>query len=67
MIKSHENWKTLDNIIVFVNHTELQVNNLSQRLILDCSFENIAKGRCNITIHKDVKKKMKLIFCPTKQ
>lgn len=57
MIKAHENWKTLEHIIVFVNHIELHVNNLYQRLILDCSFENIAKGRCKITIHKDVKKK----------
>ena len=58
MKKISKNWKPLKNIIVFVNHVELHIHDIYQRLILDCSFENIAKGRCYISIYREKKNKM---------
>ena len=56
MKKISKNWKPLKNIIVFVNHVELHIHDIYHRLILDCSFENIAKGRCYISIYREKKK-----------
>ncbi len=55
MKKVPNSWKALNHIIVFVNHIELHIHQTVQRLIFDCTFENIAKGRCSITIHKESK------------
>tara|TARA_B100000886_G_scaffold333177_1_gene286779 strand:- start:1651 stop:2061 length:411 start_codon:yes stop_codon:yes gene_type:complete len=57
MKKISKNWKPLKNIIVFVNHVELHIHDIYHRLILDCSFENIAKGRCYISIYREKKNK----------
>ena len=57
MKKISKNWKPLKNIILFVNHVELHIHDIYQRLILDCSFENIAKGRCYISIYREKKNK----------
>ena len=57
MKKLSNKWKTLNNLILSINSSEIHFNEESSKAILNCNFDNIAKGRCEV--HLFVKKQKK--------
>ena len=53
--KEVNKWKKIDKVILLVNNVNINYEN-SVYLNLNCNFENISRGRCNITIQKVLKK-----------
>ena len=60
MKKSSNNWKVLENIVLNVNSISLDYTKNEEVLNFNCSFDNIAKGRCRLLI--ECKKKKNEIF-----
>ena len=60
-MKSKNNWKKLNKVILRVDNVELRyAKNLS--IILNCGFENISKGRCILSVRTKNKKKKDTLF-----
>ena len=64
--KEVNDWKKIDKIILLVNSIDISYKN-SVSLNLNCNFENISRGRCNITIQKVIKKTPDTLYIHTDQ
>ena len=64
--KEVNKWKKLDKIILLVNNININYQS-SVSLNLNCNFENISRGRCNITIKKVLKKTPDTLYVHTDQ
>lgn len=62
MKKSIDSWKVLENILLNVNSVDLQYKIKKEELHLNCSFDNIAKGRCKLIISYSKKRNEIFIF-----
>ena len=58
------NWKQLNKIILNILSVDFLFSNNINKTLVNCNFDNIAKGRCliNIELKKVGKKKMKFLF-----
>ena len=64
--KEVNKWKKIDKIILLVNNININYRS-SVSLNLNCNFENISRGRCNITINKVKKKTPDTLYVHTDQ
>ena len=64
--KELNKWKKIDKIILLVNSIDISYKS-SVSLNLNCNFENISRGRCNITIQRIVKKIPDTLYIHTDQ
>ena len=64
--KEENKWKKIDKVILLVNNVNINYEN-SVYLNLSCNFENISRGRCNITIQKVLKKTPDTLYIHTDQ
>ena len=64
--KEENKWKKIDKIILLVNNVNINYEN-SFSLNLNCNFENISRGRCNITIQKVLRKTTDTLYIHTDQ
>ena len=64
--KEENKWKKIDKIILLVNSIDISYKS-SVSLNLNCNFENISRGRCNITIQRVVKKNPDTLYIHTDQ
>ncbi len=64
--KEVNKWKKIDKIILLVNSIDINYKN-SISLNLNCNFENISRGRCNINIQKVLKKTPNTLYVHTDQ
>tara|TARA_B100000282_G_C31640411_1_gene448204 strand:- start:152 stop:550 length:399 start_codon:yes stop_codon:yes gene_type:complete len=62
MKKSTNNWEVLENIVLNVNSISLDYTKNEEVLNFNCSFDNIAKGRCKLLIEYKKKKNEIFIF-----
>ena len=62
MNKSTNNWAVLENIVLNVNSISLDYTKNLEVLLFNCSFDNIAKGRCKLLIEYKKKKNEIFIF-----
>ena len=62
MKKSTNNWTVLENIVLNVNSISLDYTKIQEVLYFNCSFDNIAKGRCKLLIEYKKKKNEIFIF-----
>ena len=62
MKKSIDSWKVLENILLNVNSVDLQYKIKKEELHLNCSFDNIAKGRCKLIVSYSKKRNEIFIF-----
>ena len=62
MKKSTNNWTVLKNIVLNVNSINLDYTKNQEVLNFNCSFDNIAKGRCKLLIEYKKKKNEIFIF-----
>ena len=60
-MKSKNNWKKLNKVILRVDNVELRYTN-KLSIILNCGFENISKGRCILSVSPKHKKKKNILF-----
>ena len=66
-MKSKNNWKKLNKIVLRVDNVELRYEK-KLSVILNCGFENISKGRCILSVNpKDRKKKILCLFSQTRR
>tara|TARA_Y100000766_G_C18554552_1_gene434619 strand:+ start:207 stop:611 length:405 start_codon:yes stop_codon:yes gene_type:complete len=61
-----KNWKNIKKIVLNVNSINTVIDQ-NYNIILDCSFENIAKGRCHLKIVERLKKTRDTLFVHTDQ
>tara|TARA_B100001564_G_scaffold10455_1_gene8634 strand:+ start:405 stop:821 length:417 start_codon:yes stop_codon:yes gene_type:complete len=64
--KELNKWKKIDKIILLVNSIDISYKS-SVSLNLNCNFENISRGRCNITIQRIEKKIPDTLYIHTDQ
>ena len=64
--KEFNRWKKIDKIILLVNSIDISYKD-SVSLNLNCNFENISRGRCNISIQRVLKKTPDTIYVHTDQ
>ena len=50
-------WRKISKVILIVNSVEISYKN-SFSIDLNCNFENISRGRCNLKISKNSKKRL---------
>ena len=62
MKKSTNNWTVLENIVLNVTSISLEYTKNQEVLYFNCSFDNIAKGRCKLLIEYKKKKNEIFIF-----
>ena len=55
-MKSSNNWKSLNNVVLRVDNVEAIFTKRTE-IILNCGFENISKGRCNLKVSVNSKNK----------
>lgn len=60
-MKSKNNWKKLNKVILRVDNVELRYKK-KLSIILNCGFENISKGRCILNVNTKDKKKKDTLF-----
>ena len=59
-------WKKINKIILLVNSVDINYGD-SYSIDLNCNFENISRGRCNLKILKKSKKSIDILFIHTDQ
>ena len=59
-------WRKISKVILIVNSVEISYRN-SFSIDLNCNFENISRGRCNLKISKRVKKEIDSLYVHTDQ
>jgi len=64
--KEVNKWKKIDKIILLVNSININYES-SASLNLNCNFENISRGRCNIIIQRVLKKIPDTLYIHTDQ
>ena len=60
-MKSKNNWKKLNKVILRVDNIELRYGK-KLSIILNCGFENISKGRCILSVRTKDRKKKDTLF-----
>ena len=60
-MKSKNNWKKLNKIVLRVDNVELKYEK-KLSVILNCGFENISKGRCILSVKPKDRKKKNTLF-----
>ena len=60
------NWKKINKVVLRVDSIDLHFDE-KENIILYCGFENISRGRCNITIQRIVKKIPDTLYIHTDQ
>jgi hypothetical protein len=55
-MKSQNNWKNLNSVVLRVDNVEA-IYTKKTEIILNCGFENISKGRCNLKVSANNKNK----------
>jgi len=55
-MKSPNNWKNLNTVVLRVDNVEA-IYTKKTEIILNCGFENISKGRCNLKVSVNNKNK----------
>jgi hypothetical protein len=60
-MKSKNNWKKLNKIVLRVDNIELKYEK-KLSVILNCGFENISKGRCILSVNPKDRKKKNTLF-----
>ena len=60
-MKSKNNWKKLNKIVLRVDNVELKYKK-KLSVILNCGFENISKGRCILSVNPKDRKKKDTLF-----
>ena len=58
------NWKTIKKVVLNVNSVSTIIENFTS-IYLDCSFENIAKGRCQLRVSEKRKNEKNTLFVHT--
>lgn len=66
MIEQNLNWKQLNRVVLSVNSVDISYSD-SSSLTLQCGFENIAKGRCNLRIKEKINKESDSLLVETDQ
>ena len=66
MTEVNSNWKKLNKVVLSINSVDLLYSSFS-RLSLQCSFENIAKGRCSLIVFEKKKKEVNSLYVQTDQ
>ena len=64
MSEVDSNWKTIKKIVLNVNSVSTIIENLTS-ISLDCSFENIAKGRCQLRVGEKRKNEKNTLYVHT--
>ena len=64
--KEVNKWKKIDKIILLVNSININYES-SASLNLNCNFENISRGRCNINVQRVLKKTPDTLYIHTDQ
>ena len=59
-------WRKISKVILIVNSVEISYRNTFS-IDLNCNFENISRGRCNLKISKRVKKEIDSLYVHTDQ
>ena len=59
-------WRKISKVILIVNSVEISYRN-SFSIDLNCNFENISRGRCNLKISKKLKKEIDSLYVHTDQ
>ena len=59
--KQNIEWRKIKQVSLTVNSVNLELIDV-QKIILDCSFENISKGRCKLEISEEKKKRISYAF-----
>ena len=59
-------WRKISKVILIVNSVEISYRN-SFSIDLNCNFENISRGRCNLKISKKLKKEIDFLYVHTDQ
>ena len=62
MTEVNSNWKKLNKVVLSVNSVDLSFSSFPS-LSLQCSFENIAKGRCSLIVCEKKKRRGKFSSC----
>ena len=55
MKKLPNSWKYIDEIILNILSVDLFFDSSNYKIVLNCNFENIVKGRCVVKIKKKKK------------
>ncbi len=64
LVPKDSEWKKIHKIILNINSAEANFSDFF-KINLDCSFENIAKGRCHLNISKKKKNEADTLFVHT--
>ena len=59
-------WRKISKVILIVNSDEISYRN-SFSIDINCNFENISRGRCNLKISKKLKKEIDSLYVHTDQ
>ena len=62
--KKQIEWRKINEVVLMVNSIDLKVRD-SLEISLDCSFENISKGRCKMKILEKTNKTSNSLFVYT--
>ena len=62
MKKLPNSWKYIDEIILNILSVDLFFDSTKYKMVLNCNFENIVKGRCIVTIEKKKKEKDQILI-----
>tara|TARA_B100000989_G_scaffold63429_2_gene43834 strand:+ start:324 stop:731 length:408 start_codon:yes stop_codon:yes gene_type:complete len=62
----NSNWKKLNKVVLSVNSVDLSFSSFPS-LSLQCSFENIAKGRCSLIVCEKKKEEVNSLHVETDQ
>ena len=66
MTEVNSNWKKLNKVVLSINSVDLLFSSFPS-LLLQCSFENIAKGRCSLIVYEKKKKEVNSLNVETDQ
>ena len=55
MKKLNNNWKSLDKVILNILSANYLLSDKSESILMNANFDNLAKGRCEVSV---VKKKL---------
>ena len=66
MTEINSNWKKLNKVVLSINSVDLSFSSFPS-LSLQCSFENIAKGRCSLIVCEKKKEEVNSLHVETDQ
>lgn len=62
MKKLSNKWKKLKSLILSINSSEIHFNEESKKIVLNCNFDNLAKGRCEVHLFSEKQNKKNELF-----